>query len=138
METKQYFQSPLRYVVPLVFATFMLGVIGIAGIAAAKPQAVTLGVITLLMLGACYSFIYILTKRPSLRIENNHIAVRGAMGRLYRIDDVREYSLVLASDWVGFRKKGQNDIILEQGRFPKKVWPEMLNELQKLPFANVA
>jgi hypothetical protein len=115
----------------------MFGAMGISGIAAAKTHTGITGVICLGILGGFCWFLFILVKRPTVRIVGESIEVRGLLGGMHHIKNVREYSLVLANDWIGFRRAGHGDIMLEQRRFPRKVWSELGNELRQLPFAGV-
>ena len=134
---KEYFQSPVPYVPALLFGAFIFGAMGIAFIPAAEPLKVVFGFICLGILGGFYWLVYVLVRRATVRIVGESIWVRGLMGRLHYIQDVREYSLVLSKDWIGFRRPGSGDIMLEQRRFPKEAWSKLEQELRQLPFVSI-
>ena len=110
---------------------------GIAAIAATSLHMVVLGALILGGLAAIYWFLFILVRRPTVRVAGHEIYVRGLMGRMHHIPNVWEYSLVVSKDWIGLRRAGRGDIMLEQRRFPKRVWGDLEQELRRLPFANI-
>lgn len=134
---REFYQSPVSYLPSVVFATLMFGSMGIAAIAAASLHMVVLGGLILGGLAAIYWFLFILVRRPTVRVAGHEIYVRGLMGRMHHIANVREYSLVVSKDWMGLRRAGRSDIMLEQRRFPKRVWGDLEQELRRLPFANI-
>ncbi|WP_461518073.1 hypothetical protein [Porticoccus sp.] len=134
---KEFYQSPVTYTPSLLFATFMFGSMGIAAIATASPYMVVIGILFLGGLAGIYWFLFILVRRPTVRVAGHEIYVRGLMGRMHHIANVREYSLVVSKDWMGFRRADRGDIMLEQRRFPKRVWSDLEQELRRLPFANI-
>lgn len=134
---KEYFQSPMPYLPGLLFGTFIFGAMGITFITATEPLKVVFGFICLSILGGFYWLVYVLVRHATVRIAGESIQVRGLMGRLHYIQNVREYSLVLSNDWIGFRRPGSGDIMLEQRRFPKEAWSKLEQELRQLPFASI-
>jgi len=133
----EFYQSPVSYLPSVIFATVMFGSLGIAAMAAASPHMVVFGVLILSGLTGIYWFLFILVRRPTVRVAGHEIYVRGLLGRVHHIADVRDYSLVVSKDWMGFRRAGRGDIMLERHRFPKQVWSKLERELRRLPFANI-
>lgn len=135
-----YCRSPLPFIVPLVFGTLTLGGIGIA-LVAAKPvrfETVIGGVICLAILACFYWFAVWSISKPAVQIIDNRLEVRGVLGRLYRIKDVNDFELVVSDTWIGFRRKGTQDIMLNKAQFSKRTWLALENHLRQLPFSGVA
>ena len=115
---REFYQSPVSYLPSVIFATVMFGSLGIAAIATASPHMVVLGASILGGLAGIYWLLFILVRRPTVRVAGHEMYVRGLMGRVHHVADVRDYSLVVGKDWMGFRRAGRGDIMLDQRRFP--------------------
>jgi hypothetical protein len=139
---KEYFVNRLWFslvAVPLQgLPIFMLGALAYHSIAAGVDYKVATGLLILALIGALLWWLSFPLRKPLVRISNERIEVLNPFGMLRAVEDPRRYTLVIASDWVGFRLKGHNDIMVEKGRFlSKKTYESFLRHVQELPFAAV-
>lgn len=135
IEMKEYFISPVPFIGPLVFPTFILGALGVGSITTGVAVKVIGGVVCILILVCLYTWAIYQVRSPAVKIFGDTVEVRGLSGRRHRVDDVRNYFLVLSSTWIGFRRKGQQDVMIGKSRFSKKTWLQLEDELRKLPVA---
>jgi hypothetical protein len=97
----------------------------------------TVGLFTAVLvvaLGAVYVFLK--SRGPWLRIIDTTIETKRALGGRAVVDP-REYSLVISTDWIAFRRNGQQDIMVNEGIFDPPVWKELLTDLKSLPFKGI-
>jgi len=134
-----YFRSPVPFIAPLIFGTLMLGGMGIALVAVSPMSAgaVLGGIVCLAMLASIYWFTVWSVSNPAVQVIDDRLEVRGVFGHLYRIDPINEFELVLSNSWVGFRRKGDQDITIDKARFSKKTWLALESQLRQLPFARI-
>lgn len=134
---KSYFQSPLPYLGYLLFPTLILGSLGAGLFTSPKGGSIPGGLFVFAVLVALYGFAFDQLRKPMITIDDKRIEVRGYFGKLRRVEDARDYGLVLAGRWIGFRRKGQQDIMIGKARFSKKIWAGLESDLKNLPFAGI-
>ena len=74
------------------------------------------------------------TRGPWLRINHLRIETKRLTTGWAVVEDVRDYSLVISTDWIAFRRKGQQDVMINEGTFDPAVWKDLLTDLNGLPF----
>lgn len=97
----------------------------------------TLAAVVVLMLAHVGVHKFLASRGAWLRISETRIETKRAFGGTAVVDDVRDYFLVISTDWVAFRRKGQQDIMVNEGTFDPNVWQELLNDLKALPFKGI-
>jgi len=137
---KEYFVSKLWLLAMLIaqlLPLFFLGVMAYASIATGVGYKAIAGFLILALIAAMLWWLTLPAYTPAVRISDSRIEVRGFFG-LRTVEDVNTYTLVLASTWIGFRRKGRNDIIVDKGPFSKSTWESLRTHVQQLPFAHLA
>src|SRR5437868_11795903 len=100
----QYFSSIRRWITPLSTATLFLGPASYWGFATNDVGTILAACITTAMLVGVYFFVIFRMRHPVISVEGNKIRVRGFFSGVRSIEDVRQYKLVLNSDFIAFRK----------------------------------
>ncbi len=134
---KDYFKNPAPFIVTGIFPTFLLGTLGIGLISTGQLDKLAGGAVCLFMLALFLWWAISQAKTPAVRIHDDVIEIRDLLGGVRRVDDVRTYQLVVSNQWIGFRRAGQQDVMIDKGRFSKKTWRELEDHLRKLPVAGV-
>lgn len=140
---KEYFANRLTLVLLVLpiqsIPVLMIGAVAYGSLRTGVGYKVITGLIVLALVGALLWWISFPLRKPLVRISDERIEVLNPLGALRTAENPRGYTLVLASDWVGFRRKGHNDIMVEKGRFySRKTWEAFVRDVQKLPFAAMA
>lgn len=134
---KEYFVNPAHFIVQSVFMTLVLGALAFGSISTGDPEKIVIGIICFLVLVGIYGWALSQVKRPAIRIEGDSVTVRGVWGRVQKVEDVREWHLVVSNTWIGFRRAGQQDVIIDRGRFSRRMWFDLEARLRALPVAGV-
>jgi hypothetical protein len=79
-------------------------------------------------------YLFLKSRGPWLRIQDTRIETKRSLGGRAIVDDVRDYSLVISTDWIAFRRNDQQDIMVNEATFDAEVWKELLNDLKNMPF----
>lgn len=111
----------------------------VVGLLSTDPEHQMKGHLTaaVLALVAAYLVITKPFRRPAVRISGNRIEALSPISGVNVVEDLREFSLVLSTGWIAFRKQGQQDIMVDEHRFEASVWTDLLSELKRLPFKSV-
>ena len=134
---KNYFVNPVPFIVQSVFMTFIFGVLGFGSLSTGAAEKSLAGMACLLILAMFYWWAVFQVKTPAVRIEGNSVTVRGIYGRTRKIDDVKSCHLVVSNTWVGLRRAGHQDVIIDSGRFSRVTWHNLLEQLRKLPMGGM-
>ena len=139
---REYFVHRLWFVLvalPLQgLPILMIGVMAYASLRTGVDYKVVTGCLILALVAALLWWVSFPLRKPLVRISGERIEVINPFGAIRTVENPRDYTLVLANDWVGFRRKGHNDIMVEKGRFySKRTWESLVDDIQKLPFAAV-
>ncbi|PTU33124.1 hypothetical protein [Stenotrophobium rhamnosiphilum] len=103
-----------------------------------KLSWITAGLLTATLFATLVAVTFFLRARgPHLSIQETEIQTKKFFGGKAVVEDVRNYSLVISTDWIAFRKKGQQDIIVNKAIFDAEVWEELLTDLKSMPFKAV-
>ena len=89
------------------------------------------------LLLAAYYFLYLSIKHPVVVVDGVRILVRDYFLSVSVVEDLHQYKLVVSSDFLAFRKEGQQDIMVNERYFSPKQWGILVNELKSLQFAGV-
>ena len=71
---------------------------------------------------------------PVLSLKNNIITTCNDFGKINVVKPIESYSLVISIDYLGFRKEGEQDIMVDKKYFNEYEWFELVETLKKLPF----
>lgn len=134
---KTHFRSPIPFIVPVASGTLILGALGIGSIASARTETVITGILCFVILSSIYWFTISLVMKPAVIIDDKQLLVSRVFGRKYKIDEIEKYHLVIDRNWIGFRRSGAQDVILDRNRFSKKTWIALESDLRQLPFAEI-
>lgn len=134
---KTFFQSPIPYVGYLLLPTFILVTLGVGLFTNPKGGSIPGGLFLFAVLLALYGFAFDQLRKPMVTIDGNRIEVRGYFGKVRHVEDVRDYQLVLAGRWIGFRRKGEQDIMVGKAKFSKKNWADLKTNVKSLPFSGI-
>lgn len=129
--------SPAQYMPALVMGTFVMGAFFFAAIFSGDLGKAVTALIPAAILAGMYWWVWRQTRHPTLQVDQSRLRFRGTLGRDYDIPDIAQYTLVVSTDWVGLRRKGQQDIMIDQNRFTRRTWNELVACLKGLPFEKV-
>ena len=71
---------------------------------------------------------------PKLSLKNNIITICNDFGKIYIVNPIDKYSLVISNDYLGFREKGEQDIMVDRKYFKDYEWHDLIKTLKQLPF----
>lgn len=131
---KEYFISPVPFIGAFVFPTFILGVLGVASISTGDAAKVIAGTVCILVLAGAYAWAIYQVRVPAVKISGDFVEVRSIFRGRHQVQ-VRDSWLVISSTWISFRREGQQDVMIDKGRFSKSTWHQLEDELRKLPVA---
>lgn len=117
--------------------TGMLGGLALAAFLSGDLTKAAIGFVPICMLACMYGWVWRQTRHPALQTDGRRVQVRGTLGRDYDIEDIGQYTLVLGSDWVGIRRKGDQDIMIDKNRFSRRDWEHVVTHLRTLPFEQI-
>lgn len=73
---------------------------------------------------------------PFLVIGDERVSCETILGKRYTIDP-HEYSLVISTDWLGFRKGEKSDITIAKHEFRSSDWDKTVSCLKSCSFEKV-
>ena len=107
------------------------------GLAFIKAGGLIYSIVGVILLGLVGLFVYPKLKYPVIKINGNTITLRNKIGFKVVINDLTKYKLVISNDYVAFRYKKENDIMLNQESLNEYQNSEVLSYLKQLPFNEI-
>lgn len=130
----KYYRNRPRVVIKILGAGFVAIILGVYAIKSSEPASIFFG---LVLLGLLFILFYTGLMHPALAIDGNKITIRASFGKKWNIENLLDYKLVLSTDFLAFRKKGQNDIMVDKDLFSNDEWKIMTDYLKSLSFEEV-
>lgn len=76
-------------------------------------------------------------KTPTLSITKDTITLCNQYGKIYVVNPINSYSLVISNDYLAFRKDEQQDVMVNIQFFNKFEWYNLIKFLKDLPFIRI-
>ncbi len=131
-----YHASIMRLIPGLVLVTVVLGAFATAGFSSGERNGFFLAIPSLGALVVFYGFTIRRYIQPRVLIESDRVLIQRGKSRVI-IQELGKYQLVLSRGWLGFRRNGAQDIMLDQADFSARSWGALVADLTALPFASV-
>lgn len=133
-QANAFFPTPVQFIVPLSFASLVLGALAYGGWSSGRFIASSL---FFALIVALWVFAVWRVRTPSLQINENTLQVRNQLGQIRHTFSSDECELLMTADRIGFRCDDQQEFDLDRNAFSSATWQSMINKLRELPFRSL-